>query len=111
MSDIVLPDRVFVYGKPVDMRKSFDGLFTLVSTALGEDPLSGDLFIFVNRRRNYLKGLLWDRTGFLLIAKRLERGQFCLRNKADKVVLERSSLRRLLDGVSVGGVQISRSKS
>ncbi len=119
MSGFVLPERVFVYGKPVDMRKSFDGLFGLVSTALGEDPLSGDLFIFVNRRRNYLKGLVWDRTGFLLIAKRLERGQFHLRNKADKVVIERSLLRRLLDGIPVGGVtpaalggvQISGSKS
>ena len=92
------------------MRKSFDGLFTLVNSALGEDPLSGDLFIFMNRRRNYLKGLIWDRTGFLLIAKRLEKGQFHLRNKADKVVIEKKLLRRLLDGVSVGGVEISRSK-
>lgn len=110
MSGFALPERVFVYGQPVDMRKSFDGLFTLVSSVLGEDPLSGDLFIFVNRRRNYLKGLLWDRTGFLLIAKRLEKGQFHLRNKADKVVIERNLLRRLLDGVSVGGVEIPRSK-
>lgn len=110
MSGFTLPERVFIYGQPVDMRKSFDGLFTLVSSVLGEDPLSGDLFIFVNRRRNYLKGLLWDRTGFLLIAKRLEKGQFHLRNKADKVVIERKLLRRLLDGVSVGGVEISRSK-
>lgn len=111
MSGFTLPERVFIYGKPVDMRKSFDGLFTLVSTVLGEDPLSGALFIFVNRRRNYLKGLLWDRTGFLLIAKRLEKGQFHLRNKADKVVIERNLLRRLLDGVSVGGVAISGSKN
>ena len=119
MSGFTLPERVFIYGKPVDMRKSFDGLFTLVSTVLGEDPLSGALFIFVNRRRNYLKGLLWDRTGFLLIAKRLEKGQFHLRNKADKVVIERNLLRRLLDGVSDedvapaawGGVAISGSKN
>ncbi len=110
MSGFTLPERVFIYGRPVDMRKSFDGLFTLVSSELGEDPLSGDLFIFMNRRRNYLKGLLWDRTGFLLIAKRLEKGQFHLRNKTDKVVIERKLLRRLLDGVSVGGVEISRSK-
>lgn len=106
-----LPERVFIYGKPVDMRKSFDGLFTLVSDGLGEDPLSGDLFLFLNRRRNCLKGLLWDRTGFLLIAKRLERGQFHLRSNAEKVVIERALLRRLLDGVAVGGVEISRSNS
>ena len=111
MSGFVLPDRVLVYGKPVDMRKSFDGLFALVANALGEDPMSGDLFLFLNRRRNTVKGLLWDRTGFLLIAKRLERGQFHLRNGAEKVVIERALLRRLLDGVAVGGVEISGSKN
>lgn len=106
-----IPERVFIYGKPVDMRKSFDGLFTLVSQTLEEDPMSGDLFLFLNRRRNCLKGLLWDRTGFLIIAKRLERGQFHLRNGAEKVVIERALLRRLLDGVAVGGTEISRSKN
>lgn len=111
MSGFPLPERVFVYGRPVDMRKSFDGLFTVVTNALGEDPMSGDLFLFLNRRRNFLKGLLWDRTGFLIIAKRLERGQFHLRNGAEKVVIERALLRRLLDGVAVGGVEISRSKN
>lgn len=111
MSGFPLPERVLVYGKPVDMRKSFDGLFALVANALGEDPMSGDLFLFLNRRRNTVKGLLWDRTGFLLISKRLERGQFHLRNNADKVVIERALLRRLLDGVAVGGVDISRPKN
>jgi transposase len=111
VSGFPLPERVFIYGKPVDMRKSFDGLFTMVANALGEDPMSGDLFLFLNRRRNCLKGLLWDRTGFLIIAKRLERGQFHLRNGAEKVVIERALLRRLLDGVAVGGVEISRSKN
>lgn len=111
MNGFPLPERVFVYGKPVDMRKSFDGLFTMVVDALGEDPMSGALFLFLNRRRNCLKGLLWDRTGFLIIAKRLERGQFHLRNGAEKVVIERALLRRLLDGVAVGGVTISRSKN
>lgn len=106
-----IPERVFIYGKPVDMRKSFDGLFTMVVNGLGEDPMSGDLFLFLNRRRNCLKGLLWDRTGFVILAKRLERGQFHLRNKAEKVVIERTMLRRLLDGVAVGGTEILRSKN
>lgn len=103
MSGFIFPKRVLVYGKPVDMRKSFDGLFTLVANALGEDPMSGDLFLFLNRRRNTIKGLLWDRTGFLLIAKRLERGQFHLRNDAEKVVVEKDHLQRLLDGIACGG--------
>lgn len=110
MNKIAIPERIFVYTKPVDMRKSFDGLFVLVAGVLREDPMSGDLFIFLNRRRNYLKALLWDRTGFLLIAKRLERGQFHIRNNAEKLLIERSVLRRLLDGVPVGGVEISGSK-
>lgn len=49
------PKRIFAYGKPVDMRKSFDGLIALTKQALGEDPLSGNLFVFINRRGNYLK--------------------------------------------------------
>ena len=110
MSALPIPERVYVYGKPVDMRKSFDGLHHLVRHTLDEDPASGDLFLFINRRRNFIKGLLWDRTGFVIIAKRLENGQFRLRNKADKVLIEMRSLRMLLDGVSVGGAEISRSK-
>ena len=106
MSQVPLPERVFLYGKPVDMRKSFDGLYELVGLVLDEDPMSGDLFLFINRRRNYIKGLLWDRTGFLLIAKRLENGQFKMRNSADKVSVKKAHLRRLLDGVAVGGVEI-----
>ena len=93
------------------MRKSFDGLFELVGRCLEEDPLSGDLFIFINRRNNYLKGLLWDRTGFLLLAKRLENGQFKLRNKGEKIIIELEHLRRLLDEIPVGGVEISGSKA
>lgn len=109
MKGVLEPDRVFVYGKPVDMRKSFDGLYEMIARGLREDPLSGDLFLFINRRGNYLKGLLWDRTGFLMLAKRLEQGQFRLRNKAEKVVIERDLLRRLLDGIPVGGTEISGS--
>lgn len=104
-----VPKRVLVYGKPVDMRKSFDGLYELVGRCLEEDPTSGDLFLFINRNRNYIKGLLWDRTGFLLIAKRLENGRFRMRNRAEKVLIEKDSLRMLLDGVDVGGTEIARS--
>jgi transposase len=68
--------RVFLYGRPVDLRKSFTGLYALTKNALGQDPLSGHLFVFVNRRGDYLKCLYWDRTGFCLWAKRLERGRF-----------------------------------
>jgi transposase len=68
--------RVQVYGRPVDMRKSFDGLYALTRQELGADPLSGDLFVFINRRATQMKVLYWDRTGFCVWAKRLEQGRF-----------------------------------
>lgn len=68
--------RVHLYGQPVDMRKSFDGLYALTRHALGQDPLSGSLFVFINRRATQMKVLYWDRSGFCLWAKRLEEGRF-----------------------------------
>lgn len=68
--------RVLVYGHPVDMRKSFDGLYALTRQALRQDPLSGQLFVFINRRGSQMKVLYWDRTGFCVWAKRLEQGRF-----------------------------------
>jgi transposase len=68
--------RVHLYGQPVDMRKSFDGLYALTRQALGQDPMSGRLFVFINRRATQMKVLYWDRTGFCLWAKRLEQGRF-----------------------------------
>lgn len=68
--------RVHLYGEPVDARKSFDGLYALTRHALGQDPLSGHLFVFINRRGTPIKVLYWDRTGFCVWAKRLEQGGF-----------------------------------
>jgi transposase len=66
--------RVFVYEYPVDMRKSFDGLHAIASQVSQEDALSGLLFLFVNRSKTIMKILFWDRTGWCVVAKRLERG-------------------------------------
>jgi transposase len=68
--------RVFLYGAPVDMRKSFDGLYALARNGLQQDPLNGQLFAFVNRRATQMKVLYWDRSGWCLWAKRLEAGCF-----------------------------------
>jgi transposase len=68
--------RIFVCTKPADMRKSFDGLSGMVHEFLGQDPLSGHLFLFFNKRRDRAKILLWDRDGLLLVYKRLEAGTF-----------------------------------
>jgi transposase len=68
--------RVFLYGQPVDMRRSFDGLYALARHSMGLDPLSGHLFAFINRRATQIKVLYFDRTGLCVWAKRLEAGRF-----------------------------------
>ncbi len=68
----------YLCARPTDMRKSFDGLCGVVTSALARDPLSGDVYIFFNRRRDRLKLLVWDRTGFWIFYKRLEAGTFQL---------------------------------
>ena len=70
--------RVFVAVAPIDMRKSFDGLANAAQSVIEQDPLSGHLFAFFNRRRTMIKAVYWDRNGYCLIAKRLERGTFVL---------------------------------
>jgi len=60
--------RVWLYARPTDMRKSYDGLSALVKNQLLEDPLSGQMFIFINRRRSHLKALYFDRTGYCIWA-------------------------------------------
>jgi transposase len=68
--------RVFLALTPIDGRKSFNGLCTLVTETLEQEPTSGFLFVFVNQARNRLKILFWDGSGLVLYTKRLERGTF-----------------------------------
>jgi transposase len=68
--------RVHLYGAPCDMRRSFDGLQSLVRQGLGEDPTNGGLYVFVNRRGTQMRVLYFDRSGFCIWAKRLEAGVF-----------------------------------
>lgn len=68
--------RYFVYREATDMRKSFDGLCGLISGRLDKSPVSGDVFIFINKPRNRIKLLRWEPGGFVLFYKRLERGTF-----------------------------------
>jgi len=82
------------------MRKSFDGLSGLIRSELGADPLSGSLFVFCNRRRNMVKLLYWDRDGFALWYKRLERGCFSLPSTSSTHArIDRLQLNLLLEGV------------
>lgn len=75
--------RVYLCTAIVDMRKSIDGLCSVVLDELEGSPKSGDLFIFCNRSRNKVKCLCWDKNGFVLHYKRLDRGRFQLKHRAD----------------------------
>lgn len=92
--------RVHVYGAPTDMRKSFDGLYALVRTAMQRDGLSGDLFGFINRRGTQIKVLYFDRSGWCLWSKRLEAGRF-IRNWGTMQTREMdyTGLKLLLEGI------------
>ena len=92
--------RIFLYGAPCDMRKSFNGLIGLTKNAMQKDPLSGHLFVFVNRRGNYLKALYWDRSGFCIWSKRLERGSFISNWSREKGrEMDCTQLKLLLEGI------------
>lgn len=71
-----LGSRIYLYSHPTDMRKSFDGLVGLVRNELKMNPMTSGTFVFVNKRRDRMKILLWDRHGFWLLYKRLECGRF-----------------------------------
>ena len=95
--------RVFLACGSTDMRKGYDGLYALVKSQLGEDPLSGHLFVFSNRDRTRLKILYWDGTGLWICGKRLERGRFSW-PKADageKARLTSAQLAMLLGGIDL----------
>jgi transposase len=94
--------RVWLYTQPTDMRKSYDGLSALVKNVLHEDPTSGHLFAFINRKRTQMKVLYFDRSGYCVWSKRLEQGRFqdCS-NGADRMVLDWTRLKLLLEGMDV----------
>src|SRR5476651_1625544 len=75
--------RIFVAVRPVDMRKSFNGLWAAVTEQLKEDPKNGAVYCFINRERTRLKLLYWDGTGVWVLAKRLEQGRFSWTATAD----------------------------
>ena len=101
--------RVFLCTKPTDMRKGFDGLFGMVQEFLGQDPLSGHLFLFLNRRRDRVKILFWERDGLVIWYKRLEAGTFRFpAASAASVQVRAADLQMLLDGVDVDSAKRQR---
>jgi transposase len=104
---ILLPRavRVYVASSWCDLRKSFDGLSNEVRAALAHDPLSGHVFVFLNRRKNQVKLLLWTRGGFTIVHKRLEKGTFAfaaqVRPDARSVEIDVHELSMLLEGIDM----------
>lgn len=99
------PLRILVWNEPVDLRKGFDGLSALVRGA-GEDVFAGHLYVFLSRRRDRLKVLTWQRGGFVVLYKRLERGCFRLPvGTAPRLTLDGAQLAMLLDGVDLRDVR------
>jgi transposase len=101
--------RVYLCTQPTDMRKSFDGLMGLVTSVLQQDPLSGHLFLFVNRRRDRIKILFWDHDGLCIYYKRLEAGTFeKLARQAEQdqhLELSATDLALLLQGVDISSAR------
>jgi transposase len=101
---IMLPStaRIFLCARPVDLRKSFDGLTGLVQDCFGQDPLDGHLFLFLNRRRDRIKILYFDRDGLAIWYKRLEAGSFQMPQATeDGIELQPAQLAMLLSGIDL----------
>lgn len=95
--------RIFVARDAVDFRKAHDGLLAVIRDAFGDDPFDGSLFVFLNRGRNRVKLLQWDRDGFWLHYKRLEQGTFKLDVKTDasRCEISRAQLSMLIEGIDL----------
>jgi transposase len=97
--------RVYVAAQPIDLRKSFDGLSAAVLARFGQDPLGGHLFVFRNRRGNQIRILFWDRTGYVIVGKKLARGRFHLGREVAEGVshieIEAAELGLILEGLDL----------
>jgi transposase len=97
--------RVYFATQPTNLRKSFDGLTADIRCALGHDPLSGHVFVFLNRRKNQVKLIVWTRDGFTIVHKKLERGTFTfparVASNVPSVAIDVHELAMLLEGIDV----------
>jgi transposase len=95
--------RVFLYGEPTDMRRSFDGLQALARHAMGHDPLDGSLYVFVSRRGAQMRVLYFDRSGFCVWGKRLESGRFISDwSRVHAGEMNWTQLKLLIEGIEPG---------
>jgi transposase len=104
MMGLPVSGKILFFTLPTDMRKSFCGLAGLVRNELGGDPTDGTLFLFVNRRRDRIKALYWDRDGLALWYKRLESGTFEMLQADEQthaIQIDQTDLSLLLGGISI----------
>lgn len=98
--------RVWLCTQPTDMRRSFNGLSAMVKHTLEDNPLSGHLYVFVNRKRTMIKVLFFDRNGYAIWSKRLEQGQFVFRASDEaKQKLSFAQLQCLLEGIDINNAR------
>lgn len=97
--------RYYLYNQACDMRKGFQGLSGLVTAKMGRDPISGDVFIFINRRATHLKLLHWESGGFVIYYKRLEKGTFSLPRAAKSGAINWSQLVMMVEGIKAEKVR------
>jgi|JI10StandDraft_1071094.scaffolds.fasta_scaffold232383_2 transposase len=96
------PSRILVARDPVDFRKSIDGLAAVCEVALREAPLDGTLFLFTNRAKDSVKGLVWTHGGFLLFYKRLEQGRLRWPSgDSDRCTISLAELAALMEGIDL----------
>ena len=108
MLSLSASSRYFLYRHWADMRKGFDGLSGLVRNELQKDPLGGDVFIFFNKRRSQVKLLLWERDGFSIYYKRLERGTYelpVIDGQSVSLELRSEELMLILQGICLSSVR------
>ena len=101
--------RIFISIESISMKNSYSGLISKTKQIIGEDPLSGYMFVFFNKRRDYVKALYWDESGYCIWSKRLEVGTFEI-PKADnesckKVAIDRKKLMLILEGISLKNIK------
>ncbi len=94
---------VWLYQDKVDMRKQIDGLAILVSSNMNKNPSNGEIFLFFSKRSDKIKILYWDKNGFCLWYKRLEKDSFKIPDNSEKINYEQ--LRWLLDGLDINNLQ------
>jgi transposase len=102
---------IYCASAPVDLRKSFDGLAAAAKDTLAKDPRSGALFLFVNKAGNRLKAIWWDRTGYCLLYKRLERGVFrfpsAVRPGDASIAIDSAEFAKILEGLDLAKMKAS----